>query len=232
MLTVKIEPMAQIETPRPTGLRATQREATRTALLEAAVATLIERGVAGTTTLEVQQRAGVSRGNLLHHFPTHAQLLAATVTELVRRNEANVWRAHARADPSGDPLAAAIRTLVAAGTSSSNAAELELWAVARADPALREVLREAERSALKERKRVMDRLFAAVAHKPGCDLVISLSLEFTRGLALSDVLRTDPSRRDQLVEGWIAAARTIIDRAPDPAGEPHDPPTAGLLAED
>jgi AcrR family transcriptional regulator len=223
--------MSSIDAPRPAGLRATKREATRTALLEAAVSTLIERGVAGTTTLEVQQRAGVSRGNLLHHFRTHAQLLAATVAELVRRNEESVWREHARADRSLDPLAAAIRTLIAAGTSPSNVAELELWAVARTDPALRDVLRAAERSALRERKRVMDKLFAAVADKPGCGLVISLSLEFARGLALSDVLRADRSRRDQLVEGWIAAARTIIDRAPDPAGGAHDQSTTdGLLA--
>lgn len=225
--------MSDIETQRPAGIRTAQREATRTALLEAAVSTLIERGVRGTTTLEVQQRAGVSRGNLLHHFPTQAQLLAATVAELVRRNEEGIWLEYARFDRALDPLAAAIRTLVMAGTSPANAAELELWAVARTDPALRAVLREAERSALKERKRVMDRLFEAVADKLGCDLVISLSLEFTRGLALSDVLRADLSKRDQLVEGWIAAARTIIDRAPNPVGGAHDPSsTDGLLAED
>jgi len=76
----------------PSQSRREQREATRTRLLRTAVAVLIERGVAGTTTLEVQQRAGVSRGALLHHFPTHAQLLSATVGELVRENEAHVWR--------------------------------------------------------------------------------------------------------------------------------------------
>ena len=52
------------------------------------MSSLIEQGTARTTTLEVQRRAGVSRGALLHHFPTVAQLLSATVGELVRRNEA------------------------------------------------------------------------------------------------------------------------------------------------
>jgi AcrR family transcriptional regulator len=181
-------------------------------LLQAAVDTLIERGVACTTTLEVQQRAGVSRGNLLHHFATRADLLAATVAELVKRNEADLWREYERTDKALDPLAAAIRTLIAAGSSPSSVAELELWAVARTDAALRAMLRDAERRALKERERVMAALFAAVASRPGCALVVSLSIEFGRGIALSDVLRADPSSRDQLVEGWIAAARTIIDR--------------------
>ncbi|MGC9539725.1 helix-turn-helix domain-containing protein, partial [Streptomyces sp. UG1] len=47
-----------------------QREATRAQIVDAAVQSLIEVGVAATTTLEVQRRAGVSRGALLHHFPT------------------------------------------------------------------------------------------------------------------------------------------------------------------
>jgi AcrR family transcriptional regulator len=199
----------------PPQSRREQREATRARLLQTAVAVLIERGVAGTTTLEVQQRAGVSRGALLHHFPTHAQLLSATVGELVRLNEAHIWREQARAsDP--DPLASAIRTLTAASANASYIAELELWAVARTDTQLRDALRTAERDALKENERVMAQLFAAVASRPGCSAVVSLTIEFVRGLALSDVLRTDPLKREQLVERWISAAKLMIDQPSKP----------------
>src|SRR5687767_2258130 len=54
----------------------------RKALLDAAVGSLIERGFANTTTIEVQRRAGVSRGALLHHFPSKAELLVATIAHL------------------------------------------------------------------------------------------------------------------------------------------------------
>jgi len=191
--------------------RSEQRDATRARLLQIAVAVLIERGVAGTTTLEVQQRAGVSRGALLHHFPTHALLLSATVAELVRQNEEHIWREQVSArDP--DPLARAIRTLAASCGHASYIAELELWAVARTDSQLRDALRTAERDALRESERVMGQLFAAVADRPGYTAVMSLSIEFVRGLALSDVLRTDPARRDLLVERWICAAKLMIDQ--------------------
>lgn len=196
--------------------RRAQREATRARLLQVAVAVLIERGVAGTTTLEVQQRAGVSRGALLHHFPTHAQLLSATVGELVRQNEAHIWREQARAALDPDPLAGAIRILTTASAHASYLAELELWAVARTDAQLREALRAAERDALKESERVMARLFAAVSDRPGYQAVVSLSIELARGLALSDVLRRDPLRREQLVEQWIGAARLMIDHPSEP----------------
>src|SRR5580698_6045910 len=59
-----------------------RRDETRRALLDAAVESLIEVGFARTTTLEVQRRAEVSRGALLHHFPSKAELLVAAVIEL------------------------------------------------------------------------------------------------------------------------------------------------------
>lgn len=42
--------------------------------MDAAVESLIEVGVAATTTLEVLRRAGVSRGALPHHFMTREDL--------------------------------------------------------------------------------------------------------------------------------------------------------------
>src|SRR5437868_14617299 len=59
-----------------------RRDETRRALLDAAVESLIEVGFARTTTLEVQRRAEVSRGALLHHFPSKAELLVAAVDHL------------------------------------------------------------------------------------------------------------------------------------------------------
>src|SRR4030081_2685364 len=98
--------------PKPARpIRASQLEATRRRILDAAVASLIRQGTAATTTVAVQERAGVSRGALLHHFPTHAQLLAATIDELVRRNEAAVHNALAGLLENLDPVDRATRVL-------------------------------------------------------------------------------------------------------------------------
>ena len=204
--------------PAPKLTRKAQREATHAALLQVAVMLLIERGAAGVTTLEVQQRADVSRGALLHHFPTRAHLLSATVTELIRRNEEAVWREQAHTASEGDPLTEAIRSLVAAASTSSYVAEMELWAVSRTDPALRDTLRAAEQDALKARERVLDELFAPLRHEPGYRRVVELSIEFVRGLALSNLLLNDSRRSDELVAAWVDAARLIIERARDPLG--------------
>ncbi len=51
-------------------------------LLEATVDCLVERGWAGTTTTVIAERAMVSRGAQLHHYPTKAELVAAAVAHL------------------------------------------------------------------------------------------------------------------------------------------------------
>lgn len=52
---------------------------TRRRLIEATVSCLNAGGYAGTSTEAVLKQAGVSRGALLHHFPTRADLMVAVV---------------------------------------------------------------------------------------------------------------------------------------------------------
>jgi AcrR family transcriptional regulator len=127
--------------------REEQRVATRGRILDAAVASLVENGVAATTTLEVQQRAGMSRGALLHHFATREELFGAAIGLLVDSNERAVRDELAAAPVQGDPLSRALQVLLAVIRRPSFLAELELWAVARTDAGLRRVLRRAEGAA-------------------------------------------------------------------------------------
>lgn len=185
--------------------------AMRQRLLDAAVECLIELGVAGTTTLAVQRRAGTSRGALLHHFPTHADLLAASVAELVKRNEQAVTASRAGVAPSHDPLRKAIDALAYAGRQPSYLAELELWAVARTDRPLRQALVAAERAAKREIDRVSADLFAKWAGADGYDDAVALTQHFMRGLAISENLRSSAARRERLISAWTAAMRPLLE---------------------
>lgn len=66
-------------------MRRTQGErssATQTALVDAAIELLVTRGWAATTAVEVSERAGVTRGALLHHYPNLGGLLASALDRL------------------------------------------------------------------------------------------------------------------------------------------------------
>ena len=55
---------------------------TRRRLLDAAISCLIDRGYANTTTSEIAERAGLSRGAQLYHFPKKEELLTSAVEHL------------------------------------------------------------------------------------------------------------------------------------------------------
>ena len=63
----------------------TKSELTRTSILDAAVDCFFEFGYRNTTTEHISNRAGVSRGAMLHHFSTRAELIKATVLHLNRK---------------------------------------------------------------------------------------------------------------------------------------------------
>src|SRR5690606_17333366 len=60
----------------------TKSERTRKAILDAAVDCFYELGYFNTTTEHIARKAGVSRGAMLHHFATRAELIAAAVEHL------------------------------------------------------------------------------------------------------------------------------------------------------
>src|SRR3954463_3943788 len=75
------DPVARDAAPGPRS-RSERSADSRLLILDAAVACLVEDGYAGASTLAVQARAGVSRGRLLHHFPSRAELLVAAAQYL------------------------------------------------------------------------------------------------------------------------------------------------------
>jgi AcrR family transcriptional regulator len=121
-----------------------RRTHTRKLLLDATVASLGELGYAGTTTLEVERRAGVSRGARIHHFESKAALLAGALAHLYDELAAQYQGAFAplpgrRSDRQR--VRAGLHTLWAIYQRAHFTAVLELSAAARRDPELTDQLR-------------------------------------------------------------------------------------------
>jgi AcrR family transcriptional regulator len=131
----------------PPPTRRTQEErrnATRGVLLDATIATLVEQGYRGTTTLAVERRAGVSRGARIHHFTNKASLLAAVADHLYDQLSDFYAEAfggpHRRHESDLDRLRHGLRDLWAIYQRSHFTAVLELNMAARTDPELQERL--------------------------------------------------------------------------------------------
>jgi AcrR family transcriptional regulator len=73
-------------------------DATRALILTAAVECLVADGYERTTTVSVQARAGVSRGRLLHQFPSRSALLVAAAQYLASAHMADMEQWIGRSD--------------------------------------------------------------------------------------------------------------------------------------
>jgi AcrR family transcriptional regulator len=136
-----------VELPSAPPQRRTQEErrnATRAVLLDATIATLVEQGYRGTTTLAVERRAGVSRGARIHHFSNKAALLAEVADHLYEQLSDFYAEAfdgvHRRHESDFDRLRHGLRDLWAIYQRPHFTAVLELNMAARTDPELQERL--------------------------------------------------------------------------------------------
>jgi AcrR family transcriptional regulator len=130
-----------------TRVRRTQRErreSTRSRLLDATIESLVELGYSGTTTLEIERRAGVSRGARIHHYPTKASLLADAVDHLYLQLSAHYEEAFGRGpgadaivERDADRLRTGLMLLWSVYRERSYTAVLELNMAARTDAELR-----------------------------------------------------------------------------------------------
>lgn len=197
--------------PEPERRREQQRLATRQRILRAAVESFQALGYSATTTLEVQRRAGVSRGALLHHFPTRPQLVAAAVTELVRMNDAASREAMAEASGDADPIDRARRALRSMVSRPAFGIEMELWMAARSDAELRAHLRTAEQAAMQDWQGGLDVMFGPdlVAH-PAYPAVIAVTTPLIRGLAVTRSLTTSTTSLERSLDAWAAFARQAL----------------------
>jgi AcrR family transcriptional regulator len=82
-----------------------RREATRARLVEAARRLFVERGYEATSTNDVLEAAGVSRGALYHHFATKQELFAAVFE---RVSEQAITRALSRTGNEGSAWSRAV----------------------------------------------------------------------------------------------------------------------------
>lgn len=192
--------------------RRTQQErtaATRTRVLEATLASLIELGYAGTTISRIQERAGVARGTLLHHFPTRAALLVAVVEDVAAR------RLHVLADHAEQSTAGgwddAVDLIWGDLQSPVFLAVLELWLAARTDPDLREALVPVERTVFESVHRAVTSVVAD--DDPRVPTLVQFTIDLLTGSTMTTLLVDDDRPQRVLLERWRRALPVLLGRA-------------------
>src|SRR5262245_34395128 len=172
----------------------TKSENTRATILDAAIECLHDVGYARTTTEQVASRAGVSRGAMLHHFPSRFDLIAAAVEHLnakrlalFEREEMRIQRnaKHTRISEGIDSYWRQLNTKLFVVFH-------ELQVAARTDSALRKILLPAISEFDARWLEVVERVFPDLSQSKNFVLGNYLTLFLLEGMA-GNYLR-DPGR--------------------------------------
>ncbi|MEU3270620.1 TetR/AcrR family transcriptional regulator [Saccharomonospora sp. NPDC006951] len=195
--------------------RSERTQDSRALILDAAVDCLVEHGYAGASTLAIQAKAGVSRGRLLHHFPSRDGLLVAAAQHLATTRLAHTERRVAEAltdEPEGPVrVERCIELLWTTFHEPFFWAAVELWTAARTNPALAAALRPAERQLRDAIRDVADRIWGpAVCAHPRYDELRELLFTSMRGAALPYAFERRSPARDRHVAVWKSVARTLL----------------------
>ncbi|KZS82266.1 TetR/AcrR family transcriptional regulator [Mycobacterium persicum] len=119
-----------------------RREETVGRLLDAGIATIIEVGYARASAAMITKRAGVSVGALFRHFDTMGDFMAATASEVLRRQLETFTKRVAEIPADRPALESALAILRDITIGPTNAVLYELLIAARTDDKLRDTLQQ------------------------------------------------------------------------------------------
>lgn len=192
--------------------RQERSRATRSRLLDAAVACLAERGVAGAAVGAVAERAGVSRGAAQHHFPTREDLFLAALRHMLDSRSAELRRNAAEVPDGPGRTEAVVGVVVEAFSSVEFQAALQLWAAAAGDPALHTHIVPMEERIGREIHRTTVELLGVDESVAGARETVQATLDLARGLGLAHLLTDDTARRRRVVQQWARMVEWELGR--------------------
>lgn len=149
--------------------------------------------------MRIAERAGLSRGATLHHFPSKLDVIRAAVDYLHERRLRAFRKSVQTIPPDADRIKAATDAYWAHATHPIFVAFFELSVAARTDKELRKILRPAQKSFDEEWYRTAKEVFPEWQSDPDAfDLALSLVQHLMEGIAISSMTHSRSGNHEQL----------------------------------
>jgi len=183
----------------------TKSERTRTAILDAAIACLYRYGYFNTTTESIAREAGVSRGAMLHHFPTRADLIKAAVEHLNRQRIETFTVEELRVQDGAEHtrIGEGIDSYYEQLNTEPFVVFHELRVAARTDPELAAILRPAHRAYRDAMARASRQVFPDLAQSEEYARTTSVTNILLEGMALAKMLDDGDVVPEAMLLDWL-----------------------------
>jgi AcrR family transcriptional regulator len=190
-------------TPRTQEERST---AMRQRLLDATIECLVEYGYAGTTVTKIADRAGVTRGAQVHHYPTKADLVTAAIEHLATKLAEETFDDLSRLESSDDLIGDALDMIWEVHQGPVFAASVEFWVAARTDPALRDHVARLDSTTIANVVDTGRKRLGTLADRPEYRHVVYTAMDVVRGILITSWANPDP---EQLQARWRRAKERL-----------------------
>ncbi|MBG0511647.1 TetR/AcrR family transcriptional regulator [Agrobacterium leguminum] len=178
---------------------------TKEKILQATIDLLFEQGNARLTTALVDERAGVSSGARVHHYPAKIDLVVAA-TGHTYELAAQLGRQRAlSARNSPEPLREYVKDCLSIYFDWPFIAALEVVITARTDEVLMERLRPVLENFHGAMKATWIETFVATGYTPSeAEEELALTLNLIRGMAVNKIWKSGDAAYAPLLDAWCA----------------------------
>ena len=196
-MTPRSQPRPGDTDARPGNWQARKSAATRLQIVEATLRCFVKLGYFHTTTPAIAEEAGLSRGAMLHHFPSRLDVVRAAVQHL-HAKRLIAFRAAVDDLPAGANRAhAALRAHWEQLRHPLYSVFIELYVAARTDPELADILGPADAAFVRELRATAVEVVPEWRDRgSNFDLGYDLAICVLQGLALN-MLRNPATEPDE-----------------------------------
>ncbi len=189
--------------PEPSGWQAQKSASTRLQIVEAALRCFVDLGYSGTTTTVIAEKAGLSRGAMLHHFPSKIDIVRAAVEHLHAKRLKAFRKSIDKMPRDESRPRKALEAYLEHVKHPMYVAFLELWIAARTDPELKGILQPAQEAFDREWYRTAKDLWPEWSDSgENFDLALDLVRYVMDGVAVS-FLTHDLGDRERRVVSYL-----------------------------
>lgn len=222
-MTPRSQPRPRDTDVQPGNWQARKSASTRLQIVEATLRCFVKLGYSHTTTPAIAEEAGLSRGAMLHHFPSRVDVVRAAVLHLHAKRLV-AFRAAVDGLPAGANRAhAALRAHWEQLRHPLYSVFIELYVAARTDPELADILGPADAAFVRELRATAVEVVPEWRDRGrNFDLGYNLAICALQGLALN-MLRKPATEPDEAFLRYLEERVDELARGAPVAGNESRP---------
>ncbi|SEG69966.1 TetR/AcrR family transcriptional regulator [Marinobacterium lutimaris] len=171
-------------------------------IMQATLDCILQKGIRETSTVDVAKQAGVSRGALLHHYPTKESLMHAALEKVLSEEISLVQQIASDVNEGKADLDSFLQAMWEHFAGDLFKIALEYLTTARTDEAIRDVLTPLAAHYNESMEQIWEQLTKEAENASESRVALTATLCMMRGMAAQGIWREDPELFQDVLHFW------------------------------